>query len=150
MMATSTFGGMQMNFEKYVVYPAVFELVDEEGFEDTYNITFPDVPGAISFAQGFKQAMFNASEALGLILYDAQDFPKVSKLEDVKREFPNAEVHLIGVDLETFAKDVIEVEPKVKKNTTIPASLAKQAEALGINFSAVLTKALRKEVQEYK
>jgi predicted RNase H-like HicB family nuclease len=139
-----------MAVENFVVYPAVFELETDPAFEDTYNISFPDVPGALSYAKGFKHAMYNAGEALGLMLYDADVLPETSRLEDIQKEFPNAEVHLIGVDLSEVEKDVTVVEPKVKKNTSIPKTVATQAESLGINFSAVLTKALKQEIHEAK
>jgi hypothetical protein len=73
--------------------------------------------------------MFNAAEALGLILYDASQLPEPSNTEEVKAQYPEAEVHLIGVDLEEFAKE---------------------AEELGLNFSSILTKALRQEIKQIK
>ena len=63
---------------------------------------------------------------------------------------PQSIVQYITVDLTAYAKGVTKVVPKVSKNTRIPRDLAKEAEALGLNFSAILTKALYHEIDEIK
>lgn len=50
-------------------------------------------------------------------------------------------------DLNKYFK--LETEEKVKKNCTIPKSLAKAGENRGINFSQVLTYALENELEIY-
>ena len=119
--------------EKVIVYPAVLD--NSENSDDVYTVTFPDVPGAISEGKGLAQAMLNGSEALGLMLYDVDEMPEAS----------NIEVTLIFTDLEDVRRKAR--KPLVKKNTTIPSTLAQQAEERGINFSQTLTEALEEKLK---
>lgn len=139
-----------MSEELFVVYPAVFEKETEPGYDNYFNIYFPDVPSADTYGVGLKQATQNAWESLGLNLYDRTDLPKSSDLEQVQKDFPNAIVQYVAVNLEEYAKGVTKVVPKVKKNTSIPEDVALEAESLGLNFSAVLTKGLLQEISEIK
>lgn len=120
--------------EKLIVYPAVLD--NSENSDDVYTVSFPDVPGAISEGKGLAQAMLNGSEALGLMLYD---------VDEVRAEYPEAEVTLIFTDLEDARRKAR--KPLVKKNTTIPSTLAQQAEERGINFSQTLTEALEEKLK---
>jgi len=128
---------------KIVVYPAVF-IHDKE--TDTLTIVFPDVPSAISQAKTFGEAMLNANEVLGLMLYDAERLPVATPIEQVRAAYPQDEVQAIAVDLVKAAKGVI--KPLVRKNTTIPADLAQAASQKGLNFSTILTDALRVKLNE--
>lgn len=80
--------------EKVIVYPAVLD--NSENSDDVYTVTFPDVPRAISEGKGLAQAMLNGSEALGLI----DEMPEASNIDEVRAEYPEAEVTLIFTDLE--------------------------------------------------
>ena len=124
--------------EKLIVYPAVLD--NSENSDDVYTVTFPDVPGAISEGKGLAQAMLNGSEALGLMLYDVDEMPEASNIDEVR-----AVVTLIFTDLEDARRKAR--KPLVKKNTTIPSTLAKQAEERGINFSQTLTEALEEKLK---
>ncbi|TGD19813.1 type II toxin-antitoxin system HicB family antitoxin [Levilactobacillus suantsaiihabitans] len=127
--------------EKIVVYPAVF-IKDAE--TATFTVVFPDVSGAISQADSLGEAMVKAEEVLGLMLYDEPNLPEASSLAEVQRTHPKDTVQWVAVDLVKAAKGV--TKPLVKKNTTIPATLAHEASERGINFSAVLTRALKAEL----
>ena len=129
--------------EKLIVYPAVLDNSENSG--DVYTVTFPDVPGAISEGKGLAQAMLNGSEALGLMLYDADEMPEASNIDEVRAKYPKAVVTLIFTDLEDARRKAR--KPLVKKNTTIPSTLAKQAEERGINFSQTLTEALEEKLK---
>ena len=109
------------------------------------SITFPDVPGAISEGKGLAQAMLNGSEALGLMLYDVDEMPEASNINEVRAEYPEAEVTLIFTNLEDVRRKARKT--LVKKNTTIPSTLAQQAEERGINFSQTLTEALEEKLK---
>lgn len=126
------------NYREIVAYPAILD--DSENEKGMYTVTFPDVPGAISQGKGVAQAMANGSEALGLVLYDAEKLPKASDLKQVQRDNSSLLVTLIFSDLEDVRKRV--KKPTVKKNTTIPGDLAQKAEEAGINFSKTLAEAL--------
>lgn len=122
---------------RIVSYPAVLEL--NQG-TDIYTVTFPDVPEAISEGHGVAQACYRASEALGLVLYDESELPEMTDAKVVESRINDGEVTYITVDLDQIKQQVR--KPMVKKNTTSPYDLAKQAEQAGINFSEVLTNAL--------
>ncbi len=53
-------------------------------------------------------------------------------------------MNYVVCDLDRYFR--LENEKKIKKNCTIPESLAKAGEKRGINFSKVLTYALEKEL----
>jgi predicted RNase H-like HicB family nuclease len=91
-----------MTKTRIVVYPTVF-IHDTE--TDTMTVIFPDVPSAISQAATLGKAMLNAQEVLGLMLYDVQDLPTASSLEQVQAAYPHDQVQLTAVDLSTVAKD---------------------------------------------
>ncbi|KRL95677.1 type II toxin-antitoxin system HicB family antitoxin [Levilactobacillus hammesii] len=132
-----------MSKTKIVVYPAVF-IQDIE--TQTFTIIFPDIPSAISQADTLGDALVNAEEVLGLMLYDEAALPTPSSAEKVQQAYPHDRVQLVAVDLIKAAKTV--TKPLVKKNTTIPADLAREASERGINFSAVLTQALKRELEK--
>lgn len=126
-----------------VAYPAVLD--DSENQKGVYTVTFPDVPGAISEGDSVAEAIENGSEALGLMLYDANELPQASKLSTIQKENEEKIVTLISSDLDKIKKTV--KKPTVKKNTTIPGDLAQKAEEAGINFSKTLTEALERKLQ---
>lgn len=128
----------------FVAYPAV--LSDRENEKGIYTVTFPDVPGVVSQGNGIADSLVKGAEALGLMLYDQKDLPKASQLEVVRKQYPDDVVTYIVDDLVTAAKQV--TDPLVRKNTTIPASLAKRAEEKHINFSQALADKLKEMVSD--
>lgn len=98
-----------------------------------------DIPDAIEMAR----------DAIGLIGIDMQDdgkeLPKSSSLADVQAEAPDGSiVSLVDVDFAEYRrKNDLRT---VKKNCTIPSWLNEEAEQAGVNFSAVLQAALKKEL----
>lgn len=128
----------------YVVYPAILD--DSENTKRYYTVTFPDVPGAITEGQGEGEAMAKGSEILGAMLYDLhkEDLPKPSQIKDLQKQYPTKLVVPIVSDLEKAKRETKPIS--VKKNTTIPSSLAYQAEQAGINFSQTLTEALQNKL----
>lgn len=129
---------------KLVAYPAIFD--DSLNRSGEYTVTFPDVPSAITDGNNIAEALVNAAEVLGLELYDAKTLPEPTDIKKLVREHPNQLVNMVAADLDQAKAEVVVV--KVKKNTSIPADLAQAAEKRGINFSAVLTSALEKELQK--
>lgn len=127
---------------KVIAYPAVLDNSKNKNGE--YTVTFPDVPGVVSQGKNIPEAMANASEALGLMLYDVNKLPKVSDLNKIEKENQNNFVTMIFSNLDEIAKTV--KKPTVKKNTTIPGDLAQRAEDAGINFSKTLTEALEEKL----
>lgn len=112
--------------------------------KDGINITFPDLPGAISCANTTEEAIKNAEEVLGLVLFDMEEekgnIPQPTPLEKVicnreeKALLINVWMPLVRNELE---------EQAVKKTLTIPQWLNKLAESQNVNFSKVLQSALK-------
>jgi predicted RNase H-like HicB family nuclease len=112
--------------------------------EDGINITFPDIPSAISYAQSTEEAIKNAEEVLGLILYDMEsdkkEIPKATPFENIKtKEDEKAIIIRVWMPLVRNELD----EQAVKKTLTIPQWLNKLAEAENVNFSKLLQSALK-------
>lgn len=129
---------------KYV-YTAVFSL--EEGTTDTYNVSFPDLPGCNTFGEGLNDAIEMAKDALCLWLYskeqDKETIPTAtppSKIKVAGDDFITA----ISVDTDTYRRYY--ENKAVKKTLTIPSWLNEQAEQANINFSQTLQKALKEEL----
>lgn len=98
-----------------------------------------DVPDAIEMAR----------DAIGLIGIDMQDdgeaLPEASSVATVQAAVPsNGIVSLVDVDFAEYRRK--NDMRTVKKNCTIPSWLCFEAERSGINFSAVLQAALKREL----
>ncbi|EHD5018710.1 HicB family protein [Listeria monocytogenes] len=124
---------------KVIYYPAIF-VGDPE--EKVFNVTFPDVPEAITFGSTVPEAIEMAKEALGLAVYNKTDLPVSSSPDQIKNQ--EGMVFWINLDLDEYRK---KNHPKyVRKNTTIPEWLKEAAEKEDINFSQVLTEALKEKL----
>lgn len=124
---------------KVVYYPAIFV---EDSEEKVFNVTFPDVPEAITFGSTVPEAIEMAKEALGLALYNKPELPASSSPAKFKDH--EGMVFWLNLDLDEYRK---KNHPKyVRKNTTIPEWLKEAAEKEDINFSQVLTEALKEKL----
>lgn len=122
-----------------LVYPATFER------DGKYILVkFPDVPLAITQGDSIEQAYEKASEVLGFALEDESTYPVASSLEDVRKAHPAKDVALIGVDLKEYRRKY--KSKAVRKNVTVPEWLADLATIENINFSQVLTEALKQKL----
>lgn len=120
-------------------FTAIFQYA-----EDGINITFPDIPAAISCADTTDEAIKNAEEVLGLVLYDMEcdgkKIPKPTPFEKIKtKEDEKAVITRIWMPLVRNELD----EQAVKKTLTIPQWLNKLAEQENVNFSKLLQTALK-------
>lgn len=125
-----------------LLYPALFE---PEG--DTYNITFPDLPEAITCGSSLDDAVNMAKECLGLCL----EVRRENKEEYPKRSDPSTIRCKEGSFLMMIEYDPIEYHKRyhkkaIRKNVTIPSWLNDLAEEKNINFSNVLQNALIKKL----
>lgn len=122
-----------------------YEFVAVFDYEkDGINISFPDLPGCLSYADNTKEAIKNAEEVLGLVLYDMEKenekIPEPTKLEKINCN-KNEKTVLINVWM-PFVRNEIE-EQSVKKTLTIPQWLNKLAEEQNVNFSKILQAGLK-------
>ena len=129
---------------KYV-YPAIF--TPEEG--GLYSVRFPDIKNCFTGADSLPGAMEMANDALCLMLYDLEQegepIPPASALPDVQAQTTGDEfASLIACDTIAYRKN--HDNRAVKKTLSVPAWLNAMAESAGINFSATLQAALKKEL----
>lgn len=129
-----------MNERRYV-YPAIFTR-EECG----YSVVFPDLEIATS-GETLVEAMDMAQDALCLMLYDMEErkaeIPKAKDITEFVCE-PGSFSSLIECDTMEYRR--FYDKRAVKKTLSIPAWLNTMAEKEGINFSAVLQKALKAEL----
>ena len=125
---------------KYV-YPAIFTQ-EEAGI----SVAFPDLSIATS-GENLPEAISMANDALCLFLYDLQDrgqpIPSASDIRSVSCG-EGSFVSLIDCDTIEYRKFFD--SKAVKKTLTIPSWLNTLAEREDINFSSVLQKALKAEL----
>ena len=124
------------------MYPALFEKED-----NCYNVTFPDLPEAITCGDTLEQAIEMAKECLGLCL----DVRKENKEELPVMSDPSTIDCATGMFVMMIEFDSIEFNKRynkkaIRKNVTIPAWLNELAEEKNVNFSNVLQNALMKKL----
>ena len=95
------------------------------------------------------EAIEMARDAIGVVGIDMEDdgesLPEPTAISEIKAEVETDIVTLVDVDFSEYRrKNDLRA---VKKNCTIPSWLSFEAEKAGINFSAILTAALKKELK---
>ena len=123
------------------MYPAVFTY---DKNDKCYIVDFVDLEGCSTFGSSIDGAFLMAQDAMGLYLSDLDTFPKPTipfnniKLKD------NQFISLVGIDLIEYKKKHNNIA--VKKTLTVPTWLNTMAENNDINFSQLLQKALKNEL----
>lgn len=123
-------------------YPAVLSF-DKTG----WYIRFPDLPNVFTDGDTRSEAIEMGQDALTLMLMYMEDeniaVPEVSSLSDIPLKDSEQKV-LVTADTDAYR---IRYGTKlVKKTLAIPQWLNSKAEDAGINFSDVLQKALKQEL----
>lgn len=139
-----------------VSYPALFYLSPNE--DKSYYVYFPDLKGSGTQGYNIEDAMFMASDYLGIIIADmiesGEQLPKRSNINtlSLKEDFPfkddvelidfydleNSFISLICVDVEKYFNS----QTLVKKTLSIPKWSNDLGNRLKLNFSKVLTDAI--------
>lgn len=123
------------------VYPVVFTALDSG-----YMAYVPDF-NINTQGEDLAQAIEMARDAIGLMGIDMEDekkpIPSPSPISSVKTS-PNEIVTFVDIDFTVYRRK--NDMRAVKKNCTIPSWLNFAAEQAGINFSATLQAALKKEL----
>lgn len=126
------------------MYPAVFSTDGKTG----YTVMFPDLLGCVTEGDTLKEAVEMAEDALGIYLYslseDGEEFPEASNPADIKCE-KGEFTDLVVWDEEEYLKRTD--NKAVKKTLTIPSWLNHKAEEKQLNFSQILQRALREELE---
>lgn len=124
-----------------IFYPAKV-IIEEDG---AYTIDMIDLKGCTTFGKNLNEAIEFAKDAIGLYLEDyiEEDYPKASIPNNINLE-KNEFITLIEFDNIEYLKR--NSNKAVKKTLSIPSWLNLKAEEKNINFSQVLQKALKKEL----
>lgn len=118
----------------------------------------PDKVGYVVYVPDFNintegdtltEAIEMARDAIGVVGIDMEDngeiLPEPSSVSAVKTDSADDIVTLVDVDFGEYRrKNDLRA---VKKNCTIPSWLNFEAEKMGVNFSAILTAALKNELK---
>lgn len=126
--------------DKFIAYPAVFKQLG--GKHDAYFVSFPDLPDTFTEGHGLEDAMLMASDVLAEMNYDKAELPQPSTPQDIELESGSFVVIVSG----NLSAKKREFQKYVRKNVTVPAELANQAEQNNINFSQTLTEALKEKL----
>lgn len=122
------------------VYPAIIH--EENG---GYWIEFPDLKGCLTQGDTMEELMEMATEALGLYLVsleeNGQAIPAPSNIADISTD--EGQTTYISTNMNAYRRDT----RAIKKMLSIPAWLAKEAEARNISLSKVLQEALLSKIQ---
>lgn len=127
------------------VYPVILSPIEDGWF----MVTVPDFD-INTQGRDMAEAMFMARDVIGICGIDLEDdgkaLPEASSLADVQG-LKKAEdvVTLVDVDFDEYRRQ--NDMRMVKKNCTVPAWLNNEAEKQGLNFSALLQAALKKELK---
>ncbi len=136
---------MSMNKTKLkdrYVFPAIFEYCEE-----SYTVTFPDLPGCITEGKDVDEALKMAKEAMELHIYNMEDdkenIPAPSKPESIKLP-KHSFTSLIEVWMPPVRNEMR--NEYIKKTLTIPKWLNDIALERKLNFSQLLQTAVKSKL----
>ncbi|MBQ6966705.1 MAG: type II toxin-antitoxin system HicB family antitoxin [Lachnospiraceae bacterium] len=132
-----------------VVYPVIFTQTKDK--KDTYLVEIPDLCG-MTEGYGIADALHMARDYIGCALYDKKDsdIPDASIIKDVdplKGRFSGkgeSIVSVVDVDIDEYRRKMR--DKAVRKNVSLPAWLAAEAEKAHVNLSRVLQDALKEKL----
>lgn len=123
------------------VYPTVFTKLDTG-----YAAFVPDME-IDTQGDSLAEAIEMARDAIGIIGIDMQDdnkeVPPASRMEEVKHEKGEI-VSMVDIDFAAYRR--ANERRTVRRNVSLPSWLNAQAEQAGLNVSAILQGALKREL----
>jgi len=122
-------------------------IIEPEGNNEGFTVTFPDLPGCITEGSDLEEALLMAKDALAGYLYgmeeDNETIPTPS-IPDASTLPKGAFISIIEVRTDYIRE---EMENKaVKKTLTIPKWLNDAGEKENINFSQLLSYAIKERL----
>ena len=125
--------------KKILVYPVVLHPEDQG-----YSVEIPDIDnGTWTQGDNMKDALLMAQDAIGIMLDDKTEYPEPTDLEDIEIKANDIKT-VVYIDMEEYHRN----NPKtVRKNVTVPEYLVVLGKKKNINFSAVLTEALKNKLE---
>ena len=122
-----------------LVYPVILHPEDQG-----YSVEIPDIDnGTWTQGDNMKDALLMAQDAIGIMLDDKTEYPESTDLEDIETKANDIKT-VVYIDMEEYRRN----NPKtVRKNVTVPEYLVVLGKKKNINFSAVLTEALKNKLE---
>ena len=115
------------------VYPAIFHRNKDE----SYTVTYPDLPGCISEGKNLGNALFMAQSALkqwiGYLTDKELEIPSASAFESIKTS---------KVELVNFICVEVKDTKAIKRTVSIPKWMDEKVVQSGLSLSRVLQDAL--------
>lgn len=128
-----------MKQEKYS-YPCVITF---DRSDDVFYVEFPDLEECFTDGKNLEEALYNAQDVLGLVLYEREKrrvpipSPKMSFMHTKEDQL----LSIVSVWM-PLVRNQIE-QRSVKKTLTIPKWLNDMAEEKDVNFSGLLQASLK-------
>ena len=121
-----------------LVYPVILHP-ENSG----YSVEIPDIDdGTWTQGDNLEDALLMAQDAVGIMLEDKSEYPSPTDLEDITVHADDLKT-VVYIDMEEYRRN----NPKtVRKNVTVPEYLVVLGKQQNINFSAVLTEALKNKL----
>lgn len=120
------------------IYPAVFHL---NGDDDSYTVTFPDLPSCITEGKDLSNALYMAQDLLtqwaAYCEEKGEALPPASRIEDTACE-PGEFVNLV--------RAVVRDDRAVRRTVSLPKWLDDQVSSAGLSLSRVLQDALKERL----
>lgn len=128
-----------MKKNNLLIYPIILHSEDSG-----YSVEIPDIDhGTWTQGENLQDALMMAQDVIGIMLEDVIDYPKATKLEDIQTTGNDIKT-IVYLDMDEYRKN----NPKtVRKNVTVPEYLVVLGKKQNINFSAVLTEALKNKLE---
>ncbi|RMC48912.1 type II toxin-antitoxin system HicB family antitoxin [Lactobacillus sp. ESL0228] len=124
--------------EKVLVYPVILHS-EEKG----YTVEIPDIEGGWTQGENMKEALMMAADLIGLALEDKTEYPLASDLDAIKTGKDDIKT-IVSVDMDEYRRK----NPKtIRKNVSVPEYLVKLGKEQHVNFSALLTEALKAKLE---
>lgn len=131
----------QISFMKYIYYATLYN-------DDVVGVSFHDFPGVNTFGEDEFDAILKAKEALEGYLWVAEDegveIPKATSSKNIKL---NDGDRLVAIQADTMLVRLQEENKLIKKTLTIPAYVDRAGKEAGINFSQLLTEAVKSKLE---
>ncbi|TGD22703.1 HicB family protein [Companilactobacillus suantsaicola] len=124
---------------KILIYPVILHPEDQG-----YSVEIPDIDhGTWTQGETMKDALLMAQDAIGIMLEDKTEYPQATKIEDIKVKDEDIKT-VVYIDMEEYRRN----NPKtVRKNVTVPEYLVVLGKKQNLNFSAILTEALKNKLE---
>ncbi len=125
-------------------FPAIFNCT-----QDGISVTFPDLPGCVTCADDYAEALYMARDCLGGWLYtserDNEFIPEPSNPLQLKDGLKDTQ---LVVPIEVFMPTVRNRfdDKAVNKTVTLPNWLLDEGKSAGINFSQTLQDAVMQKL----